>query len=143
VSESEAGAPKVIPLGEGRYAVEAGGQRRLAYAVTSGGSTWVFLDGRVVIVEGGERAGRSMGAAPARRPSRSDGHAPLAAPMPATVVRIDVQPGQHVARGDVMILLEAMKMELPLTSPRDGTVTSVRCREGELVQPGVPLVELE
>jgi biotin carboxyl carrier protein len=40
-------------------------------------------------------------------------------------------------------MLEAMKMELPITAPRAGRVKSIHCREGELVQPGVPLLELE
>ena len=73
----------------------------------------------------------------------ADEQASLAAPMPATVVAIAVQPGQKVAAGDVLIRLEAMKMELPVRSPRDATVVAVKCREGELVQPGVPLLELD
>jgi biotin carboxyl carrier protein len=67
----------------------------------------------------------------------------LAPPMPATVASVLVAPGQPVARGDVLIMLEAMKMELPITAPRDGRVRSVACRPGELVQPGIALVELE
>jgi 3-methylcrotonyl-CoA carboxylase alpha subunit len=62
--------------------------------------------------------------------------------MPATVVAINVAPGQAVAAGDVLVVLEAMKMELAVAAPHDGTVTAVACRVGELVQPGVPLVEL-
>ncbi len=54
-----------------------------------------------------------------------------------------VQPGQRVAAGDVLIRLEAMKMELPVRSPRDATVIAIKCREGELVQAGVPLLELD
>ncbi|MGH7342323.1 MAG: acetyl-CoA carboxylase biotin carboxyl carrier protein subunit [Candidatus Rokuibacteriota bacterium] len=67
----------------------------------------------------------------------------LASPMPATVALVTVAPGQTVARGDVLIMLEAMKMELPIIAPRDGRVKSVACVPGELVQPGVPLVDLE
>ena len=63
--------------------------------------------------------------------------------MPATVLAIAVQPGQRVAAGDVLLRLEAMKMELPVRAPRDATVIAVKCREGELVQPGVPLLELD
>ena len=40
-------------------------------------------------------------------------------------------------------MLEAMKMELPIKAPRDGSVKSIACQPGELVQPGVPLLELE
>jgi len=42
-----------------------------------------------------------------------------------------------------MIVLEAMKMELTIAAPRDARVKKVDCRPGELVQPGVPLIELE
>jgi biotin carboxyl carrier protein len=67
----------------------------------------------------------------------------LSAPMPATVVAITATPGQEVAPGDLLIMLEAMKMELPIRAPRAGRVKALACREGELVQPGVPLVEME
>jgi biotin carboxyl carrier protein len=62
--------------------------------------------------------------------------------MPATVRAIHVAPGDRVARGDTLVVLEAMKMELPLKAPADGTVASVACEVGELVQPGIPLVAL-
>ena len=65
------------------------------------------------------------------------------APMPATVTALNVAPGQSVAQGDVLIVLEAMKMELPLRSPRDGVIKTLNCRKGELVQPGVALLEFE
>jgi biotin carboxyl carrier protein len=62
--------------------------------------------------------------------------------MPATVLKVLVQPGAKVKKGDVVLILEAMKMELPLRAAGDATVTAVHCREGELVQPDVVLVEL-
>jgi biotin carboxyl carrier protein len=63
--------------------------------------------------------------------------------MPATVVKVLVEPGARVVKGDTLLVLEAMKMELPVRAPRDGVVKSVACRQGELVQPGVNLLELE
>jgi len=63
--------------------------------------------------------------------------------MPATVVKVLVRPGLKVKGGDQLIVLEAMKMELPLRAPGNATVTAVHCREGELVQPEMVLVELE
>jgi biotin carboxyl carrier protein len=66
----------------------------------------------------------------------------LVAPMPATVVKVHVKPGDAVKQGDVVVLLEAMKMELPIRATADSTVAAVHCREGELVQPDALLVEL-
>jgi biotin carboxyl carrier protein len=63
--------------------------------------------------------------------------------MPARVASVNVQPGQQVSQGEVLLMLEAMKMELPITAPRAARVKAVACRPGEQVQPGVPLVELE
>ncbi len=62
--------------------------------------------------------------------------------MPATVTAVLVTPGATVSTGDTLVRLEAMKMELAIRAPVDGTVTGVACREGELVQPGRPLVTL-
>ena len=62
------------------------------------------------------------------------------APMPGAVLRILVNEGDVVAKGAPLLILEAMKMEHPIIAPRDGTIASVNCVEGELVQPGVELV---
>jgi biotin carboxyl carrier protein len=67
----------------------------------------------------------------------------LSAPMPATVIRILVTAGSHVKRGETVVLLEAMKMELPIRSLSDGIVAAVRCREGELVKADQILIEME
>jgi len=64
------------------------------------------------------------------------------APMPGLVLKILVKPGDVVKRGAALIVLEAMKMEHVIAAPRDGSVVSVRCMEGEMVQPGLELVEL-
>ena len=124
----------LTPLGNGRYLVEHESMTQLAYAVASGRETWVFLDGRAYLV-------RSDGAARAGASVTSDADA-LSAPMPATVVRIEVSPEQTVSRDTLLVMLEAMKMELPIRAPRDGRVTAIHCRVGEIVQPGVPLLEI-
>jgi 3-methylcrotonyl-CoA carboxylase alpha subunit len=69
-------------------------------------------------------------------------HARLVAPMPGTVLRVDVQEGQEVRAGAQLLLLEAMKMEHPVTAPFDGTVARVGAAAGALVQAGDLLVEL-
>lgn len=67
----------------------------------------------------------------------------LSASIPAVVSQILVEEGEHVSAGKKLLLLESMKMILPLQAPHDGVVSSINCSEGEAVQPGVPLVELE
>jgi biotin carboxyl carrier protein len=98
--------------------------------------TWVFIDGRTHVIDGDDRDGNG-------RAHATDDQMALSAPMPATVVAITVTPGQEVAAGDLLVMLEAMKMELPIRAPRAGRVKALACREGELVQPGVPLVEMD
>ena len=78
-----------------------------------------------------------------RRRSGSTSASALIAPMPATVTKVRVKPGDAVRKGDAVVLLEAMKMELPLRAPADATVAAVHCREGELVQGDAVLVELQ
>jgi biotin carboxyl carrier protein len=63
--------------------------------------------------------------------------------MPATVTAVHVAAGDRVTRGDVLIVLEAMKMELPVRAPGDGTVAAVHCRPGDLVQPDVSLIDFQ
>jgi biotin carboxyl carrier protein len=94
--------------------------------------------GRPELAEGRPR----VGAAPATRQHRDD-LAALSAPMPATVRAVLVTPGQVVVRGETVVILEAMKMELPLRAPHDGEVKAVRCQPGELVHPGTPLLEIQ
>jgi len=124
----------ITALGNGRFEIAEGTRRRLAYAVRSGTDTWVFVDGQAHVISG---------AAAPRSSGRRDDEFALAAPMPATVATVHVTPGQQVAQGDVLITLEAMKMELAIKAPRDGRVRAIACRAGDLVQPGVALVELE
>ena len=124
----------VTPLGNGRYLVEHESTTQLAYAVASGRETWIFLDGRAYVV--GSATAARTGAS-----GTSDADA-LAAPMPATVVRIEVSLEQTVTKDSLLVMLEAMKMELPIRAPRDGRVTAIHCRVGEIVQPGVPLLEI-
>ena len=63
--------------------------------------------------------------------------------MPATVIAVKVAAGDSVKRGDLLILLEAMKMELPVRAPGDGRVIAIHCRPGDLVQPDTSLIDLQ
>jgi 3-methylcrotonyl-CoA carboxylase alpha subunit len=64
----------------------------------------------------------------------------LTAPIPARVTHVLVQPGDQVKRGMPLLVLEAMKMELTLAAPIDGTIDKVRCRVGDMVEEGSELI---
>ena len=93
-------------------------------------------------VGAGEQRQRSIAPRPATRNRPASHPGTLMAPMPATVVRIQTEIGKQVARGDTLLILEAMKMELPVRATSDGTVRAINCAEGDLVQPGVALIEM-
>ena len=67
----------------------------------------------------------------------------LQSPMPGTVVDIKVKPDQPVVAGEILIIVEAMKMEHQIKSPRDGTVVSVNCSTGYPVAEGAVLMVIE
>lgn len=62
------------------------------------------------------------------------------APMPGTIVKICVTSGQAVKKGDILVILEAMKMENEITAPKDGTITQILAQKGSNVNTGTPLV---
>jgi acetyl/propionyl-CoA carboxylase alpha subunit len=120
----------------GAYRVSFADRARLLYTAGDHERQWVFCDGLVYDVH---IAADGEGSAREKR-SQSES---LSAPMPATVVRVVTGPGSSVSRGDALLVLEAMKMELPIRAPHDGVVKRVHCRVGELVQPGAPLLDFE
>jgi 3-methylcrotonyl-CoA carboxylase alpha subunit len=133
-----------VRVGESRFTVEnirdgfyrvSDGVRHWVIAVAgTGDDRWIFVDGQVYHVE-------IAAAGDSRRRSAGTGHE-LSAPMPATVVRILVEAGARVSRGDALITLEAMKMELAIRAPRDGVVSAIHCKPGDLVPPGINLLDL-
>ncbi len=67
----------------------------------------------------------------------------IVTPMPGQVIRVAVSPGDKVRAGQLLVVVEAMKMEHSVTAPRDGTVASVACAEGDRVEDGIELVTLD
>ena len=126
---------RITAVGGGWYLVESSEGQSLVAVAAERNATWVFADGHVARVENEVRDPR--GAAKKR------GETGVMSPMPATVVSINAAPGQAVSDGETLIVLEAMKMELPIKAPRSGVVKALHCAKGDLVQPGVILLELE
>jgi biotin carboxyl carrier protein len=123
-------------VGDGVYRVEVDGKMELVYVAGPPHDRWVFWNGQVFRGDfGPAKAGRHVQTGPSKQS--------LTAPMPATVVAIHVHPGDRVTRGQVVMLLEAMKMELPVRAPGDSVVSAVHCATGDLVQADAVLLELD
>jgi biotin carboxyl carrier protein len=123
VTVTRGGAP-------GELVVRDGQRVERMFAVVAGGVTWVFHDGHVYRLED---------AVAPRRAQRT--HGSVSSPMPATVMSVNVAAGDRVTAGQTLIVLEAMKMELPVRAPGDGVVKTVHCQAGDLVQPDVSLID--
>jgi acetyl-CoA/propionyl-CoA carboxylase, biotin carboxylase, biotin carboxyl carrier protein len=128
-----------------RITVEVGG-KRLEVVIPAG-----------LGQSGGGLAGSGPAGAAAGRPRRGGGRrgggagpgagAPsgnaLVSPMQGTIVQLVAADGQHVSAGDTIVVLEAMKMEQPLTAHKDGTVSGLKVQVGETVSAGAVICQLE
>jgi biotin carboxyl carrier protein len=119
---------------DGRLDVRKGDRHFVADAVVQDEVAWVWIDGYLLELP--------VGSAARRRAAGGGADAVALTPqMSAKVIRVNVAAGQTVSAGDTLVVLEAMKMEMPIRAPRDGVITAVHCAEGDLVQPGQQLVD--
>ena len=91
---------------------------------------------------GGKKAPRRAGGKKKAGAGGASGDA-VTAPMQGTVVKVAVEEGQQVAEGDLVVVLEAMKMEQPLNAHKAGTVANVTAEVGTTVPTGTPLLEIK
>lgn len=125
--------PQVTTLGAGRFALSGEDRTRTFHCVRQGDELHLFWEGRVYrLTDEGEgrpaTAGHASGA--------------LEAPMPGRVIKLSVEPGQDIQKGQEILVVEAMKMENSLKAPRAGRVSAIHTRVGDLVTPGLVLVEI-
>jgi len=73
----------------------------------------------------------------------SEGAEVISAPMPGTILSVNVNEGDEVKAGDILLILEAMKMENEILAPRDGKVSSIGATQGASVNTGDKLVVIE
>ena len=108
----------------------------------------VTVNGTVYEVELEELTGAAPApvSAPAAAPAPSAAPAAgeqITAPMPGTILAVNVSAGQAVKKGEVLMILEAMKMENEIMCPRDGVVASVHTSKGSAVESGALLCVLQ
>lgn len=106
------------------------------YTITVNGQNYV-----VQVTEGGDISAVAPAAASAPAAPAGD-EEPVAAPLAGNIWKVQVSPGQAIQEGDVLVILEAMKMETEVRAARAGTVSSVDVKEGDAVQVGDTLLTL-
>ena len=116
--------------------LELADQRARAFVARSKRGRYVSLEGQSFLLAAPAPAGQRRDRAGAEQGS-------LTATMPGRVLDVVVEPGQGVAKGDTLVLLEAMKMELRIQAPLDGVVARVHCKAGQVVERGELLVEVQ
>jgi 3-methylcrotonyl-CoA carboxylase alpha subunit len=148
-------AIRVVPAGADGLRVEAQAfsatvevarrERRLALADEDGrfdASVVRSAEDRLVFLRGSRRTLRFVD--PLLHAGEEEAHAGhMMAPMSGAIVAVFAQPGERVAKGAPLIVLEAMKMEHTIVAPADGIVTAVNCAVGDRVAEGADLVDLD
>jgi biotin carboxyl carrier protein len=104
------------------------------------GDATIYVNGQPVPVAISERGGRRRRARAAGDAAATGGPQRVVAPMPGRIVKVLVKPGERVAARQGLVVVEAMKMENELRSPKAGTVSEVRVTEGMSVEANAVLV---
>lgn len=111
------------------------GRRVTAHVSLDGAKRWVTIDGRTAMLTKSSSA--------RRRSARHEGQGSLTAPMPGQVRSVSVRTGDHVKKGQTLLVLEAMKMEMRIQAPADAQVRAVHVEPGQSVEREQILIEVE
>lgn len=118
------------------------------YTITVNGNVYdVTVEEGTGSTAGAAKAATPKAAAPkaapkAAAPAGAQGAVKVNAPMPGKILKVNVNAGTAVKKGDVLLVLEAMKMENEICAPHDGTVATVECAAGDSVESGKVLVSM-
>ncbi|BBG04476.1 MULTISPECIES: acetyl/propionyl/methylcrotonyl-CoA carboxylase subunit alpha [Pseudonocardia] len=136
----------VPPFEGGAGADDESGERQTVVVEVGGRRLEVSLPGDLALGGGGGSAGRTA-AAPRKRTGKGGGAKvsgdAVTAPMQGTIIKVAVSDGDTVSAGDLIVVLEAMKMENPVTASKDGTVTGLTAEQGASVSQGTVICEIK
>ncbi len=126
---------EVLDAANGRMDLAINGEHVPAYVTSDGQTRWVTVGGRTVRLAKSSVSARAAGG--------REGSSELTAPMPGQVRAVNVRAGEQVTKGQVLLVLEAMKMEIRLQAPFDGQVASIDASVGQTVEREQVLVKLQ
>jgi len=126
---------EILSAENGKFELLFEGHRVTVYVSSERAKRWVTIDGRTFLLV--KSSGKRRGAA------GHDQERGLAAPMPGQIQSVNVSPGEIVKKGQTLLVLEAMKMQIRISAPADGRVGRLLAREGETVERGQVLIEME
>lgn len=126
---------EIIHAKDGLLELLIDGERVTAYVSADGAKRWVTVSGQTLMLTKSEGA--------KRRGSGHDQGAGLVAPMPGLVRSVNVEQGEAVSKGQTLLVLEAMKMEIRIQAPRDGSVKKLLVQQGQTVEREQVLIEIE
>jgi acetyl/propionyl-CoA carboxylase alpha subunit len=115
--------------------LEVNGKLVSGYILKSGSQHWVHVHGRLYVIEEEGRSGTKA--------TNSKNPKIISAPMPGKIIKMTLKAGDAVKKGEVVVVMEAMKMEYSLKAEIDGTIQTLHCAPGEQVALGKVLVNLE
>ncbi|MDN5919820.1 MAG: acetyl/propionyl/methylcrotonyl-CoA carboxylase subunit alpha [Pseudonocardia sp.] len=136
----------VPPFDGGQGTEEDSGERQTVVVEVGGRRLEVSLPGDLALGGGGGNGGGAK-AAPRKRGGKGGGAKAsgdaVTAPMQGTIIKVAVSDGDPVSAGDLIVVLEAMKMENPVTAAKDGTVTGLNAETGSSVSQGTVICEIK
>lgn len=115
--------------------VEINGKVHSGYIYREGASYWMHYEGKTFLIE--DESARSS-----KKIKKGSNPLQIVAPMPGKIIKVATHPGKTVKAGEVVVVMEAMKMEYSLKAEITSIVRGVQCKEGEQVTLGSVLVQL-
>ena len=126
---------EVLRADEGKLDMLIDGEHVSAYVSSDGAKRWVTVNGQTLVL--------TKSTAGARKSSGHEHASDLMAPMPGVVRSVNVSEGESVSKGQTLMVLEAMKMEIRIQAKSDGVVKKLFVQQGQTVEREQLLVEVE
>lgn len=125
---------EILGTQDGQLNLLIDGERVTAYVSSDNAKCWVTINGRTHLLTKSSGSKRSGG--------KHEHSGELTAPMPGQVRAVNVSEGDEVTKGQTLMVLEAMKMEIRIQSPSDGTVSRLFVKQGDTVEREQMLIEV-